>query len=162
MNLELYFSDAPFERGSSFSAVKADKVIVYEKGDPREERIKREENMKDIMVEVYATGENLPSRKITSFLWTNPKIKLKLNENKGNLQLFYEGKQVPGAYCKVYSAGVKGEKFYRDGYTDITGTFKYALTDLDEVSEFSILAVTDKGGVKSTVAPPSESGYLDY
>lgn len=25
-------------------------------------------------------------------------------------------------------------KFYRDGYTDITGTFKYALSDLDGIS----------------------------
>lgn len=38
-------------------------------------------------------------------------------------------------------------KFYRDGYTDITGTFKYALADLEGVSEFSILFVTDQGGI---------------
>ena len=38
-------------------------------------------------------------------------------------------------------------KFYRDGYTDITGTSKYALADLEGVSEFSILFVTDQGGI---------------
>lgn len=38
-------------------------------------------------------------------------------------------------------------KFYRDGYTDITGTFKYALADLEGVTEFAILFATDIGGV---------------
>ena len=56
-----------------------------------------------------------------------------MNENRGNLQIFLGGKQLPGIYCKVYSRGTKGERFYRDGYTDITGTFKYALSDLKEV-----------------------------
>lgn len=58
---------------------------------------------------------------------------MKINEIKGNLQIFCSGKHVSGAYCKVYSSGFKGEKFYRDGYTDITGTFKYALTDLEDI-----------------------------
>ena len=90
--------------------------------------------MKDLIVEVYSTAEGLPSRKVSSFLWTNPAVKVKVNENKGTLQLFCEGKQVSGAYCKVYSSGMKGEKFYRDGYTDITGAFKFALADLKEIS----------------------------
>lgn len=38
-------------------------------------------------------------------------------------------------------------KFYRDGYTDITGTFKYALADLEGITEFSILFVTENGGI---------------
>lgn len=127
---------------------------MYEAGESREEKLKRQDNMKDLIVEVYSTSEGLPSRKVTSFLWTNPKVKVKVNESRGNLQLFYEGKQVSGAYCKVYSSGVKGERFYRDGYTDITGTFKFALADLKEVREFSILTMTDSGGIISKVKPP--------
>jgi hypothetical protein len=51
-------------------------------------------------------------------------------------------------------------KFYRDGYTDITGSFKYALADLDGISEFSILFVTAQVGVMEKVKPPSQQAYL--
>lgn len=64
--------------------------------------------MKDVIVQVYSTAEGLPARKVDSFFWSNPNVKIKVNENKGNLQLFLEGKYVSGAYCKVYSLGKKG------------------------------------------------------
>lgn len=51
-------------------------------------------------------------------------------------------------------------KFYRDGYTDITGTFKYALADLEGVTQFAILFVTDYGAVVERVKPPSQQAYL--
>lgn len=54
----------------------------------------------------------------------------------------------------MYSEGSKGTKFYRDGYTDITGTFKYALTDLDGIKRFSILTITKQGGQINQVNPP--------
>jgi len=34
---------------------------------------------------------------------------------------------------KVFSKKDVGEQFYRDGYTDMTGTFRYALNDLEGV-----------------------------
>ena len=61
---------------------------------------------------------------------------------------------------KVYSSGNKGMKFYRDGYTDITGKFKYALADLEGVKEFSILTMMKQGGVINKVAPPSTAGHF--
>jgi hypothetical protein len=61
-------------------------------------------------------------------MWRNPNLKVKVNEKRGSLQVFYLNKPISGSYCKVYSSGSKGTKFYRDGYTDITGTFKYALS----------------------------------
>ena len=39
-----------------------------------------------------------------------------------------------------------GIQFYRDGYTDITGTFKYVLADLDKIKRFSIFTITKQGG----------------
>ena len=80
-------------------------------------------------------------------MWNNPNIKIKIKENSGYAQVFCEGKRQPGCYCKVYQMKNGQSKFYRDGYTDITGTFKYALADLEGVSEFSILFVTDQGGI---------------
>jgi hypothetical protein len=78
----------------------------------------------------------------------------------GNLQIFIDKKRAKGCYIKVYSTGNNGNKFYRDGYTDITGTFKYALADLDGIKSFSILAITHKGGVINSVNPPSRNGYF--
>lgn len=83
-----------------------------------------------MIVQVYEFKEGVPAVKIGSFFWENPKLKVKISQNEGLLQVFYEGKRQPGCYVKVYSTGTKGSKFYRDGYTDITGKFRYALADL--------------------------------
>ena len=45
--------------------------------------------------------------------------------------MFFNGKKCSTSYCKVYSRGNKGEKFYRDGYTDIASSFRYALDAKD-------------------------------
>lgn len=133
---------------------------MLKEGEARDEKIKRDKDLKDGVVHVYSTTQGLPSRKVSSFFWGNPDIKVKLNERKGTLQVFEEGKCVTGCYCKVYSNGRKGIKFYRDGYTDITGTFKYALADLDGITEFSVLSVTASGSIISRVQPPSQTGLL--
>ncbi len=91
-------------------------------------------------------------------MWTNPNLKVKINQKKGTLQVFYQNKPISGSYCKVYSSGSKGNKFYRDGYTDITGTFKYALSQLNEITRFSVLCVSDYGSVVNMMAPPSQAG----
>ena len=74
--------------------------------------------------------------------------------------MFYDGKKQTGCYVKVYSTGNKGNKFYRDGYTDITGKFKYVLADLEGLTKFSILAITKQGGIINQVSPPSTAGYF--
>ncbi len=103
--------------------------------------------MKDCFVEVYSSTSGLKKKKISSFLWSNPNIKIKVKEESGYAQVFYQNKKQAGCYCKVYQMKNGQSKFYRDGYTDITGTFKYALADLDGISEFSILFITEFGGV---------------
>ena len=64
-------------------------------------------------------------------MWKNPKLKVKMHESKGLLQVFYAGKKLPGCYCKVYEKKKGKIVFYRDGYTDITGVFKYALNNIE-------------------------------
>lgn len=83
-----------------------------------------------MVVEIYESKEGKPAEKLDSYHWAHPDLKIKLNESKGNAQVFFKGKQYPGCYCKVYTSGKDGEKYYRDGYTDITGTFKYVLGDV--------------------------------
>lgn len=70
-------------------------------------------------------------------------------------------KKAVGAYVKVFVLKAQGSKFYRDGYTDMTGSFKYALSDLDGINEFAILALTEKGGVIERVKPPSQLNLYD-
>ena len=70
--------------------------------------------------------EGVPAVKIGSF---SGKIKVE-GEDKPKLRFVASvllRKGQPGCYVRFYSTGTKGTKFYRDGYTDITGKFKYAL-----------------------------------
>jgi len=70
------------------------------------------------------------------------------------LKVFHNNKKCTTSYCKVYSDGAKGQKFYRDGYTDVASNFRYALS-LDGITEFSILVLTDYGGIIQRVKPPT-------
>ena len=79
---------------------------------------------------------------------------MKINQKEGTVKVFYDKKKAPTSYCKVYSRGSKGEKFYRDGYTDIASIFRYAL-DIEKVEKFSILVFTEKGVSIHKVKPPT-------
>ena len=57
---------------------------------------------------------------------------------------------------KVFSKKGSIDQFYRDGYTDMTGAFRYAMNDLEGIKEFAILVETDRGGCVNTVKPPSQ------
>lgn len=83
-------------------------------------------------------------------------MKVKVNENAGTLQAFVSKKKQPGAYVKVFSKKDSKEAFYRDGYTDMNGTFRYAMADLEGITEFSILVQTGRGGSTLRVKPPSK------
>jgi hypothetical protein len=74
--------------------------------------------------------------------------------------VFVGKRKAVGVYVKVFAERNGGRKFYRDGYTDITGSFRYALSDIDQISAFAILVLTDKGGVIERVkAPTKVSSY---
>ncbi len=149
----------PFSESNAFTFIKPSLVKVFPPSNETQEIIVRRSdypNLKDATVEITATKSNLPPKRITSFSWANPEVKVKANENAGSLQVFVSKKKQPGAYVKVFSKKGNSNKFYRDGYTDMTGTFRYAMSDLDEISEFSILVLTDKGGSILRVKPPSK------
>ena len=72
-------------------------------------------------------------KKVATFNWINPHVKVKINENAGTLQVFVDKKKRSGAYVKVFSRRGIPNKFYRDGYTDMTGTFRYAMSDIQNI-----------------------------
>jgi uncharacterized OsmC-like protein len=86
--------------------------------------------MKDCFVEVYEESSGQKKKKVEGFYWPHPDIKVKIKEETGEAQVFVANKRKPGCYCKVYQMVNKEPKFARDGYTDITGTFNYALSEL--------------------------------
>lgn len=53
--------------------------------------------------------------------------------------MFVDKQRAPGSYVKVFTTrkGVKrptnDAQYYVDGYTDIAGKFRYALTDLQKI-----------------------------
>jgi hypothetical protein len=78
--------------------------------------------------------------------------------------VFVEGKRAPGSYVKVFTIP-KGAKrptnegrYYVDGYTDIAGKFRYALTDVHLIAEFALLVITDIGAITKYASPPSSNG----
>ena len=162
INLEMYFSEFPFQPLTDFSStMKPQRVRVYEEGKAREEIFEREK-AKDIFIEVYYSIEKGKKKKLSGFLWKNPDLKVKRKEKLGAIQVFYEGKQLSSCYCKVYQMKRGGQKFYRDGYTDITGTFRYALADLEGVSKFTVLVMTEhSGGLIMELAPPSQQNFIN-
>ena len=142
------------------SSVKPNTVVNFAADKARVENYAREKGMKDVYVEVFYSINKGNKKKLSGFLWNNPQLKVKTKESEGAIQVFYEGKKKTGCYCKVYQMKNGSSKFYRDGYTDITGTFRYALADLDGVSKFAILIVTENGGLTQTVNPPSQQNFM--
>lgn len=98
VNLELYFSDYPFDEIKSLSVIKPKMSKTFAPGQTREEKVafSEVEHLNNVIVEIYEFKEGVPSSKIGSFFWVNPKIKVKLSQNEGNfslisgtLQVFY-------------------------------------------------------------------------
>lgn len=89
-----------------------------------------------------------------------------VQENYGIVKILDQGtnRPMPKVYVKCFMRDTNGTvTFYKDGYTDMRGSFDYARlnTDkLDKVEKFSILVVGDegKGLVVRECGPPSTLG----
>lgn len=89
IDLELYFSEYPFEDVKISSAVAPTKSVELNGAEFKVEKIERKdyEDLENMIVEVYEYKPNVAVKKITSFLWTNPDVKIKINENLGTILL---------------------------------------------------------------------------
>lgn len=128
------FSEFPFEERSGwYTFIEASSQVIYDGGkETKEFTIKRSDypNIKDAAIEITEIKKGLPPKKVINFNWNNPDVKVKINENEGTLNVFVDKKKRPGAYVKVFSKKNIISYFYRDGYTDMTGAFRYAMNDL--------------------------------
>ena len=106
-----------------------------------------------IQVSSGALSENL-----TYFPTT---MKVFIVKNYGQIKVTAEGSEKPlsNVYIKCFSKKSSGTvAFYKDGYTDLRGTFEYTSvhsSDFDDVDKFSILVFSDKHGalIKQTKPP---------
>lgn len=95
-------------------------------------------------------------------------MKVFINKNFGQIKVTSEdtNKPLSNVYIKCFAKKTDGRvSFYKDGYTDLRGTFEYTSVhsnDFAGVSEFSILAFADKYGalIKQT-SPPSSVAKVE-
>ena len=89
-------------------------------------------------------------------------LKTLVIENLGQIKVTgQDGKPQSKVYVKCFAKATNGTtKFYKDGYTDMRGTFDYASLNLDSqksISVFGLLVSSkDQGAIIQKVLPPSE------
>ena len=90
------------------------------------------------MIEI--TGED--QQHFKTFYSSN--LKVSILESFGELKVTHKetGKALPEIYVKVFALNKNGgEKFYKDGYTDIRGLFEYAQTSGDKLKKVKKFAI---------------------
>lgn len=87
-------------------------------------------------------------------------MKAKLLEDEGFAYVYVDGKAKPGAYCKVYAKDGSGTRFFKDGYTDLQGKFKYITSDIEGIQTFAVLFLTEQGGIVKYARKPNTVGTI--
>lgn len=159
MDLELLFSREPFVQdvGTRFTFIKpASSENLQLSGDSTiEVNVPEELQGKNLMIEATASGVHQLKAYYPNTL------RVDILKTYGQLKVADKltGKAIAKVYVKVYARGDDGKvTFFKDGYTDLRGRFDYTSLnsdDMDSVSRFAILVMSDKkGAMVQEVAPP--------
>ena len=112
---------------------------------------------KNVLVEITGGGQTK-----TQAYYSNS-LTVQLIENYGQLKVTHSttNKPIAKAYVKVYAQRPDGSsRFYKDGYTDLRGRFDYSslnTNDLDAVTKFSVLVMSDEhGAIVKEANPPKQ------
>lgn len=112
---------------------------------------------KNVLVEITGGGQTK-----TQAYYSNS-LTVQLIENYGQLKVTHAttNKPIAKAYVKVYAQRPDGSsRFYKDGYTDLRGRFDYSslnTNDLDAVTKFSVLVMSDEhGAIVKEANPPKQ------
>ncbi|MBC7815930.1 MAG: hypothetical protein IAG10_03420, partial [Planctomycetaceae bacterium] len=112
---------------------------------------------KNVLVEITGGGQTK-----TQAYYSNS-LAVQLIENYGQLKVTHvtTNKPIAKAYVKVYTQRPDGSsRFYKDGYTDLRGRFDYSslnTNDLDAVTKFSVLVMSDEhGAIVKEANPPKQ------
>jgi hypothetical protein len=162
MDIELLFSRNPFVQkyASQFSYIKPNgsEIIKMPVGE-KAFTFNLPERFHNSNVLAEITSEGI---KKTQAYYAHS-LAIQIIENYGQIIISHQetGKPLPGVYVKVY-AQMRGEgnKFYKDGYTDMRGRFDYTSLNTDEidrVKRYSILVLSESyGAVIKEAAPPKQ------
>ncbi len=112
---------------------------------------------KNVLVEITGGGQTK-----TQAYYSNS-LTVQVIENYGQVKVTHAttNKPIAKAYVKVYAQRPDGSsRFYKDGYTDLRGRFDYSslnTNDLDAVSKFSVLVMSDEhGAIVKEANPPKQ------
>jgi hypothetical protein len=161
MDLEFLFSTNPFVSSDSarFSMIvpnRSDRVDLAAGTEKLTLDLPAEFEGENILVEVIGSG----IRKASAY-YSN-RLNVQLAQNYGQLQVTHaedSKKPLSKVYVKVYAEIGGTPRFYKDGYTDLRGKFDYAslnTSELDQVSRFSILVMSDEHGALVSEAKPPQ------
>jgi hypothetical protein len=70
---------------------------------------------------------------LNGFFWHSQSVKAKVLEDEGFAYVYIDGKAAPTVYCKAYARADGNTRFFKDGYTDIQGKFKYITSGIENI-----------------------------
>lgn len=160
MDVELLFSRNPFVQNVSgeltYIRPRSSQLVELPEGKSSYAwSLPKELDKSNVLVEITSGGQT------KSQAYYAHALTVQMMEGYGQLKVSGQksGRSIPRTYCKVYAQMRDGSvKFYKDGYTDLRGRFDYtslSTNDLDNVSRFSILVMSEDHGatVKEAVPP---------
>ena len=161
IDLEIMFSKDPFVSlgVTDYSFVKANFVKVHHvtlSSDYSNLEIDIEPEFKASNMLIQVTSGAL-TKSLTYF---PSSLKAYIIENHGQVKITdQQNKPLSKVYVKCFQKKKDGQvSFYKDGYTDLRGTFDYAALNLDgvgNIDKFSLLVVSqDKGALIKQTNPP--------
>lgn len=161
VDVEIAFSKAPFAKGlvggAGVRSVKpawSEEVAIPEGGRTA---IAIPEALRGANLVVYASGADGRAEAKAEVVPSSMDVQV-LKETRQLRVRDAAGRPVAGAYVKVYvrDATGFGEKYHKDGYTDLRGAFDYASVSTDgdfKPAECAILVLSPTLGAKTLKAP---------
>lgn len=168
VDLEVLFSRNPFllQGVEDFGHVQPNEVI-----EKKVEKSSAIEHLNLDIPEAYTKGnvyiQVRSESKMQSCTYFSTSLKVQVNENYGQVKVMNsENKPLSTVYVKAYAKNNSNAvSFYKDGYTDIRGTFDYAslnTSELNDIKSFSILVMSDElGSIIKESKPPSTVGKIE-
>ena len=171
IDIEVMFSENPFllsqsnanQQNTELASIKAHKTeTLLISGDSKSEyeissiEIPQELANSNIVIQVKGENQSQVLRYFPS------QMKIYILESIGEIKVKHENKPLSKVYVKCFArkSQTSNAQFYKDGYTDLRGTFDYASLLLEKNSdffEFALMVYSEEfGGLIQVVKPPKK------
>jgi hypothetical protein len=165
IDLEVLFSQDPFEEKLNSSLTKVLPFLteihkLTHSPDFQSQTIPIPTNLQTINLLIRVVDDSKQSNMLK---YVPFKLNSSLNERYGILKLtdIKTGKPIPKVYVKCFCKNSSGTvKFYKDGYTDLRGSFDFAAVssnNADDAESFKILVTSKEFGSEIFTAKPPQS-----